>query len=86
MIKFDTAALMYKVHNEIVPDPIIPLFDKTETIYKYGTRSVTNQNHFLKRINLNKGERHISVATVKVWSDLPASIKSESLEIFINPS
>ena len=26
--------LLYKVHNEIVPDPIIALFDKTETIHK----------------------------------------------------
>ena len=82
-IKFDTAALMYKVHNEIVPDPLIALFDKTEAIHKYRTRSVTNQNYFLKRTNLNKGERGISVAAVKVWNDLPASIKeSESLEIF----
>ena len=83
LIKFDTAALMYKVHNEIVSDPIIALFDKTEAIHKYSTRSVTNQNYFLKRTNLNKGERGISVAAVKVWNDLPASIKeSESLEIF----
>ena len=74
---------MYKVHNEIVPDPIIALFDKTEAIHKYSTRLVTNQNYFLKRTNLNKGERGISVAAVKVWNDLPASIKeSESLEIF----
>ena len=74
---------MYKVHNEIVPDPIIALFYKTEAIHKYSTRSVTNQSYFLKRTNLNKGERGISVAAVKVWNDLPASIKeSESLEIF----
>ena len=46
LIKFDTAALMHKVHNEIVPDPIIALFDKTETMHKYSTRSVTNQNYF----------------------------------------
>ena len=59
---------MYKVHNEIVPDPIIALFDKTETIHKCGTRSVTNQNYFLKPTNLNKGERGISVAAVKVWN------------------
>ena len=83
IIKFDTAALMYKVHNEIVPDPIIDLFDKTETMHKYSTRSVTNQNYLLKRTNLNKGERGILVAAVKVWNDLPASIKeSESLELF----
>ena len=73
---------MYKVHNEIVPDPIIALFDKTEAIHKYSTRSVTNQNYFLKRTNLNKGEMGILVAAVKVWNDLPVSIKkSESLEI-----
>ena len=54
LIEFDTAALMCKVHNEIVPDPIIALLDKTETIHKYSTRSVTNQNYFLKRTNLNK--------------------------------
>ena len=41
LMKFDTAALTYKVHNEIVPDPIIALFDKTETIHKYSTRSVS---------------------------------------------
>ena len=83
LIKFETAALMYKVHNEIVTDPIIALFDKTEAIHKYSTRSVTNQNYFLKRTNLNKGERGISVTAVKVWNDLPPSIKeSESLEIF----
>ena len=59
-IKFDTAALMYKVHNEIVPDPIIALFDKTEAIHKYSTRSVTDQNYFLKQINLNEGEKDFS--------------------------
>ena len=68
LIKFDTAPLMYKVHNEIVPDPIITLFDKTETTHKCGTTSVTNQNYFLKPTNLNKGERGISVAAVKVWN------------------
>ena len=57
---------MYKVHNEIVPDPIIALFDKTEALNKYSTRSVTNQNYVLKQTNLNKGERGISVAAVKV--------------------
>ena len=83
LIKSDTAALMYKVHSEIVPDPIIALFDKTETIHTYNTRSVTNQNYFLKRTDLNKGERGVSVAAVKVWNDLPTSIKeSQSLEIF----
>ena len=67
---------MYKVHNKIVPNPIIALFSKTETIHKYNT-------YFLKRTNLDKGERGISVAAVKVWNDLPASIKDfESLEIF----
>ena len=65
---------MYKVH-EIVPDSIVALFDKTETMHKYGTRSVTNQNYFWKRTNLNKGERGTSVAAVKVWKDLPASMK-----------
>ena len=74
---------MYKVHNEIVPDPILALLDKTETIHKYSTKSVTDQNYFLKRTDLNKGERGISVAAVKVWNDLPVSIKeSESLELF----
>ena len=74
---------MYKVQNEIVPDPIIALSDKTITIHKYSTRLVTNQNYFLKRTDLNKGERGILVAAVKVWNDLPASIKeSESLELF----
>ena len=58
---------MHKVHNEIVPDPIIALFDKNEAI----------------QTDLNKGERGISVAAVKVGNDLPAPIKeSESLEIF----
>ena len=61
---------MYKVHNEIVPDPIIVLFDKTETMHKYSTRSMTNQNYCLKRTDLNKVERGISVAAVKVWNDL----------------
>ena len=71
LIKFDTPARMYKVHNEIVPDPIIALFDKTEAIHKYRTRSMTNQHYYLKRTNLNKVERSISVAAVKVWNDLP---------------
>ena len=48
LIKFDTAALMYKVHNEIIPDPIIALFDKTEAIHKYSTRSVTNEDYFFE--------------------------------------
>ena len=83
LIEFGTAAIMYKVHNEIVPDPIIALFNKTETMRKYNTRSVTNQNYFLKHTSLYKGERGISVAAVKVWNDLPTSIKeSESLELF----
>ena len=30
---------------------------------------------FLKCTNLNKGERGISVAAIKVWNDLPASTK-----------
>ena len=47
---------MYKVYNEIVPDPIIALFDKIEPIHKYSTRSATNQNYLLKRTNLDKGE------------------------------
>ena len=38
LIKFYTAALIYKVHNEIVPDPITALFDNTEAIHKYSTR------------------------------------------------
>ena len=74
LINFDTAELVYKVHNKIVPDPIIALFDKTETIHKYRTRSVTNQNYFLKHANLNKGERGISLAAVKVWNNLQAQI------------
>ena len=43
LIKFDTAALMYKEQNEKVPDPIIAIFDKTETTHKHSTRSVTNK-------------------------------------------
>ena len=77
---------MYKVHNEIVHDPIIALFDKTEAIHKYSTRSVTNQNYCLERTDLNKGERGISVAAIKVWNDLPASIKESESRKYLNPN
>ena len=84
LIKFDTAALMYKVHNEIVPDPIVALFDKTEAIHKYSTRSVTNQNYVLKRTNLNK-ERYFG-GSCQSFIEAGKSFQRLNLWKYLNPN
>ena len=55
LIDFETASLMYKIENGLVPAHLKQMFVKSEDLHSYDTRSANSGNFHLPKRRLNIG-------------------------------
>ena len=83
LIFIDTAILMYRVANNLAPEPISDMYQLANNVHNYNTRYASDGNFYLNRPNTTKGQRSTNFSGARVWSRVPATIKeAQSLVLF----
>ena len=83
LIFIDTAILMYRVANNLAPEPISDMYQLANNVHNYNTRYASDGNFYLNRPNTTEGQRSTNFSGARVWSRVPATIKeAQSLVLF----
>ena len=76
IVKLQLSELAYKHNTNQLPEVFYNYFRDISTIHNYETRSKTNKNLFLPRVNLNYGQFGVKYAAVKTWNESPNEIRA----------
>ena len=83
IVKLQLSELAYKHNTNQLPEVFYNYFRDISTIHNYETRSKTNKNIFLPRVNLNYGQFGAKYAAVKTSNESPNEIRvSKSTKVF----
>ena len=67
---------MYKVIHGLVPEYMILQTENNELVQRYNLRAVSDSNVYLPRANTNFLKKSFHFSAVKIWNDLPCSLKN----------
>ena len=73
---FELSKFMYLYHTQSLPEIFDPYFLPIEQAHHYNTRSKSNQNYYLNSVRKNSGKKSIKFLGVKMWNQIPPTIKS----------
>ena len=73
---FELSKFMYLYHTQSLPEIFDPYFLPIEQAHHYNTRSKSNQNYYLNSERKNSGKKSIKFLGVKMWNQIPLTIKS----------
>ena len=65
LIFIDTAILMYRVANNLAPEPISDMYQLANNVHNYNTRYASDGNFYLNRSNTTKGQRSTNFSGVE---------------------
>ena len=83
LINFDLAVFMYNTQRGFAPDNIKDLFQTVDAVHSYKTRAASDGKLHAVHTNLGITQRSISCSGVKIWNDLPKSIRdAQSIDVF----
>ena len=78
----ETAKLMYKIHNNVLSFANSDKFNLMKNCYTHKTRLSHKNNFFLPRTRTRLGQKSLSFATIKIWNEIPRSMKEVSFYRF----
>ena len=78
----ETAKLMYKIHNNVLSFANSGKFNLIKNCYSHKTRLSHKNNFFLPRTRTRLGQKSLSFAGIKIWNEIPSSIKEVSFYRF----
>ena len=78
----ETAKLMYKIHNNVLSFANSDKFNLIKNCYTHKTRLSHKNNFFLPRTRTRLEQKSLSFAGIKVWNEIPSSMKEVSLYRF----
>ena len=78
----ETAKLMYKIHNNVLSFANSDKFNLIKNCYTHKTRLSHKNNFFLPRTRTRLGQKSLSFAGIKVWNEIPSSMKEVSFYRF----
>ena len=67
IFKLEVGKFIHSFHHQTLPESFQSYFTPTNTSYKYVTRSVTNKNYFIKRVNTQCGQSACTYIGAKIW-------------------
>ena len=83
LIKLHLGIFMYKSQNKLLPEIVGDFHVPADKVHSYQTRSAVSGNVFLPRYDLSFTQKSITFSGVKLWSEIPVSIKKAlSLDSF----
>ena len=78
----ETAKLMYKIHNNVLSFANSDKFNLIKNCYTHKTRLSHKNNFFLPRTRTRLGKKSLSFAGIKIWNEIPSSMKEVSFYRF----
>ena len=78
----ETTKLMYKIHNNVLSFANSDKFNLIKNCYTHKTRLSHKNNFFLPRTRTRLGQKSLSFAGIKIWNEIPSSIKEVSFYRF----
>ena len=78
----ETAKLMYKIYNNVLSFANSDKFNLIKNCYTHKTRLNHKNNFFLPRTRTRLGQKSLSFAGIKIWNEIPSSIKEVSFYRF----
>ena len=78
----ETAKLMYKIHNNVLSFANTDKFNLIKNCYTHKTRFSLKNNFFLPRTRTRLGQKSLSFAGIKIWNEIPSSMKEVSFYRF----
>ena len=83
IFKLEVGKFMHSFHHHTLPESFQSYFTPTtqedvlgKSSHKYVTRSVTNKNYFIKRVNTQSGQSSCTYTTgAKIWNDISQNLK-----------
>ena len=78
----ETAKLMYKIHNNVLSFANSDKFNLIKNCYTHKTRLSHKNNFFLPRTRTRLEQKSLSFAGIKIWNEIPSSIKEVSFYRF----
>ena len=78
----ETAKLMYKIHNNVLSFANTDKFNLIKNCYTHKTRFSHKNNFFLPRTRTRLGQKSLSFAGIKIWNEIPSSMKEVSFYRF----
>ena len=86
LVELDTASLMYRVENDLVPAHVKNMFTKCSEIHAYNTRVANVGNYATTKMRTEKRKQAFQQTGPKVWNKLPDFVRrSQSIESFLPP-
>ena len=52
------------------------MFTKLTTVHSYWTRSVTNENYYVKQVRTENMKQTFSISGALIWNSIPLPIKA----------
>ena len=78
----ETAKLMYKIHNNVLSFANSDKFNLIKNCYTHKTRLSHKNNFFFPRTRTRLGQKSLSFAGIKIWNEIPSSMKEVSFYRF----
>ena len=75
---FETAKLMYKIHNNVLSFANLDKFNLIKNCYRHKTRLSHKNNFFLPRTRTKLRQKSLSYLGIKIWNEIPSSLKEVS--------
>ena len=75
-IEYFKAIMMFKCMNDLAPEYLLELFQKSSSINTYSLRSSTCNNIHVQRARTNFGQRTFQYSGIMLWNSLPQDLKS----------
>ena len=73
---------MHDIIHKNIPDTFVSMFTPLTEIHHYETRQKSKQIFFIESTRTDYKKRFIAYNGIKIWEDIPGSIKSTNRHLF----
>ena len=80
--QLELAKFMYLYHHNRLPENFNHYFKSAKNHHSYTTRSISNQNYYLERLNFHCSQTSCNFTGVKLWNKIPFELKNLSKPLF----
>jgi len=76
--QLELSKLMYKIHNNTLPQSYHSFFQNNTGTHCHFTRSAANQNYFVPSVGSSLGKRNLTYQGAVAWSSIPQEFENFS--------
>ena len=78
IFKLEMGKFVHSFYHQNLPDNFKNYFSSANNQHSYTTRSLTNKNYFIERVNTKYGLSTCAYIGAEIWNNIPSEIKNMS--------